>query len=284
MVRKIFGQIYIWLILIFMYLPILVLIAFSFTKAVYVGQWTGFTFDLYRDLFASQDIMIALGNTLILAFSSAIVSTILGTTGVVGAYYLKKKYRKTFDTVTQIPIVNAEIVMALSLLVMVVFIDSLFFNGQGSLKGFWTLLIGHTVLSVPFVYTSVKPKLQQMDPSLYEAALDLGCTPNKAMRKIMLPEIMPGILGGFLLAVTLSLDDFIITAFLTGPGLFSEGDISTLSTYIQSIIKKRPVPPELRALTTIISILVVLAVIGISVYRSYQLKHKKTHAQARRGI
>ena len=149
------------------------------------------------------------------------------------------------------------------------------------MKGFRTLLLGHVVLSIPFVYTSVKPKLQQMDPSLYEAALDLGCTPRKALRKILIPEILPGILSGFLLAVTLSLDDFIVTAFLSGPGLFSEGDISTLSTYIQSIIKKRPVPPELRALTTIISVLVILTVIGISVYRNYEEKHKKTHSRMR---
>jgi spermidine/putrescine transport system permease protein len=281
MVKKILGQTYIWLILIFMYLPIMVLIAFSFTKAVYIGEWTGFTLDLYVSLFQKHEIMVALGNTLILALTSAVVAAILGSMGAVGAFYMGKKWRNTIDTVTQIPIVNAEIVMALSLLVLIVFVDSLFFHGQGSLKGFWTLLIGHVVLSVPFVYTSVKPKLQQMDPSLYEAALDLGCTPSKAMRKILIPEILPGVLSGFLLAMTLSLDDFIITAFLTGPGLFSEGDISTLSTYIQSIIKKRPVPPELRALTTIISLLVILVVIGISVYRAYQNKHKKTHAKLR---
>jgi len=281
MVKKIFGQIYIWFILILMYLPILVLMAFSFTKAVYIGEWNGFTFDLYVSLFQKQEIMIALGNTLVLALTSALVSTVLGTAGAIGAFYMKKRWRDSIDTMTQIPIVNAEIVMALSLLVLIVFIDSIFFHGQGSLKGFWTLLLGHVVLSIPFVYTSVKPKLQQMDPSLYEAALDLGCTPRKALRKILIPEILPGILSGFLLAVTLSLDDFIVTAFLSGPGLFSEGDISTLSTYIQSIIKKRPVPPELRALTTIISVLVILTVVGISVYRNYEEKHKKTHSRMR---
>ncbi|MFA7192649.1 MAG: ABC transporter permease [Bacilli bacterium] len=282
MVKKIFGQIYIWLILLVMYLPILVLIAFSFTKTIYIGQWTGFTFDLYVSLFEKKEIMIALGNTLIIAISSAIISTVLGAMGAIGAFYMKNKWRKTLDTMTQIPIVNAEIVMALSLLVLIVFIDSLFFHGQGSLKGFWTLLLGHVVLSLPFVYTSVKPKLQQMDPYLYEAALDLGCTPRKALFKILIPEILPGILSGFLLAITLSLDDFIITAFLTGPGLFSDGDISTLSTYIQSVIKKRPVPPELRALTTIISIIVILAVIGISIYQNHQNKNARKRLKIRK--
>ncbi|MFA5503328.1 MAG: ABC transporter permease subunit, partial [Bacilli bacterium] len=145
-----------------------------------------------------------------------------------------------------------------------------------------TLLLGHVVLSLPFVYTSVKPKLKQMDPYLYEAALDLGCTPRKALFKILIPEILPGILSGFLLAITLSLDDFIITAFLTGPGLFSDGDISTLSTYIQSVIKKRPVPPELRALTTIISIIVILAVIGISIYQNHQNKNARKRMKIRK--
>ena len=150
MVKKIFGQIYIWLILIIMYLPILILMAFSFTDAVYVGQWNGFTFDLYPRLFQNQEIMIALGNTLIIALVSALVSTLLGTTGAIGAFYSKKWFRKTIDSLTQIPIVNAEIVMALSLTILFVFMGQYIFHTQ--LFSFWTLLIGHVVLSLPFVY------------------------------------------------------------------------------------------------------------------------------------
>ena len=278
MVKKIFGQIYIWLILIIMYLPILILMAFSFTDAVYVGQWNGFTFDLYPRLFQNQEIMIALGNTLIIALVSALVSTLLGTTGAIGAFYSKKWFRKTIDSLTQIPIVNAEIVMALSLQTQLQYI----FHTQ--LFSFWTLLIGHVVLSLPFVYISVKPKLQQMDPSLYEAALDLGATPRTALRKVLLPEILPGVLSGFLLSVTLSLDDFIISAFTRGTGLLNgEANIETLSTLIQATIKKRPVPPEMRALTTIIFLVVVVAVVLVSLYRFYQSKHKKSHAQERMG-
>ncbi len=280
MVKKIIGQTYIWLILIFMYLPILVLIAFSFTDALYVGQWTGFTFDLYVDLFNNEEIMAALGNTVIIALVSASVSTLLGTTGAIGAYYSKKSVRKTIDSMTQIPIVNAEIVMALSLVILFVFVGQYIFQTQ--LFSFWTLLIGHVVLSLPFVYISVKPKLQQMDPSLYEAALDLGATPRTALRKVLIPEILPGVLSGFLLAITLSLDDFIITAFTRGAGLLNgEANIETLSTLIQATIKKRPVPAEMRALTTIIFLAVVVAVVLVSLYRYYQDKHKKTHAQER---
>lgn len=265
--KKVFGQIYIWLILLLMYLPILVLIAYSFTEATNIGVWTGFSFNLYAALFKNEEIMKALGNTVIIAVVSALVSTLLGTLGAIGAFYSKKRMRNTIDTLTQIPLVNAEIVVAFSLTILFVFITSKFFPGK-QLFSFWTLLIGHVSLSVPFVYTSVKPKLQQMDPSLYEAALDLGCTPTKALRKVIIPEILPGILSGFLLSITLSLDDFIITAFTTGPGLLSgKESIETISTLVQSKIHRGAVPPELRPLTTIIFILVVIAVIGVSIYK-----------------
>ena len=272
MVKKIIGQCYIWLILILMYLPILVLIAFSFTKSVNVGVWKGFSLDLYSDLFRSREVMTALGNTLIIAITSALVSTILGTLGAIGAFYASKKFRKTFEFVNQIPVVNAEIVMALSLAIMFAALPSLLFKTD--LRSYWTLLIGHVVLGAPFVYINVKPKLQQMDPSLYEAAIDLGAKPHQALWKVTLPEILPGIFSGFLLAITLSLDDFVISQFTTGPGLLSAGDpkIVTLSILIQDKIKKGPIPPVMRALTTIIFLLVVLGVVGVTLYRHHQSK------------
>ena len=277
MVKKILGQCYIWIILILMYLPILVLIVFSFTEATNVGTWTGFSWNLYPRLFQDGQIMTALGNTLILAFVSAAVSTVLGTLGAIGAFYSKKRTRKAIDSVTQIPIVNAEIVMALSLTVMFVFLSAYVFHTQ--LLSFWTLLIGHVVLSLPFVYISVKPKLEQMDPSLYEAAIDLGATPRQALTKVILPETLPGIFSGFLLAITLSLDDFIVTRFTRGAGLLSgDSQIETLSTLVQAKIKKGPIPVEMRALTTIIFLIVVLAVVLISVRRHYVAKK---HAQGR---
>lgn len=279
MVKKIFGQCYIWLILILMYLPVLVLIAFSFTDSDRVGQWNGFSFDLYPRLFQDEAIMTALGNTVLIAIISSVLATIIGTLGAVGAFYSKKKMRNTIDVATQIPVVNAEIVVAFSLTVMFVFLGNLL---NAYLFSFWTLLIGHMCLSVPFVYISVKPKLQQMDPSLYEAALDLGCSPSQALGKVVVPEIMPGIFSGFLLAVTLSLDDFIVTAFTRGSGLLSgEKKIETLSTYIQAKIKRTAVPPEMRALTTLLFILVVVGVVGVSIYRNY--KANKIAARVRRG-
>ena len=284
MVKKIIGKSYIWLILILMYLPVLVIIAFSFTESVNIGEWTsGFSFNLFPRLFKSKEIMVALGNTVLLALISALVSTVIGTLGAIGAYYSKHRMRNAIDLATQIPVVNAEIVVAFSLTVMFVFLGGIFklMGGDSYIFSFWTLLIGHCCLSLPFVYISVKPKLQQMDPSLYEAALDLGASPTQALYKVIVPEIMPGVLSGFLLAVTLSLDDFIVTAFTRGSGLLSGSkNIETLSTLVQAKIKKGPIPPEMRALTTILFLAVILAVVGITIYRRYQ--DKKANLAKRR--
>lgn len=272
---KTFGQCAIWLVLILMYLPILVLIAFSFTEATNIGTWTGFSFNLYSRLFQDEEIMVALGNTILIAIISSLISTILGTTGAIGAFYSKKRARSIIERITQIPVVNAEIVIALSLTVMFVFIQS-YILGGANVFSFWTLLVGHIILQVPFVYLSVKPKLQQMDPALYEAALDLGCTPNQALFKTTIPEITPGIASGFLLSITLSLDDFIVTAFTRGAGLLSgEKNIETLSTLVQAKIKKGPIPPEMRALTTIIFLVVLIAAVLVTVYRNQKAKQGK---------
>ena len=278
MVKKIIGQCYIWFILLLMYLPVLILIAFSFTEATNVGEWSGFTFDLYPRLFQSEEIMTALGNTILIAVISAALATLIGTLGAIGAFYSKKKVRNIVDLGTQIPVVNAEIVVAFSLTVLFVFVGNLV---NAYIFSFWTLLIGHMCLSVPFVYISVKPKLQQMDPSLYEAALDLGCSPSQALRKVIIPEIVPGIFSGFLLAITLSLDDFIVTAFTRGNGLLSgEKKIETLSTLVQAKIKKGPIPVEMRSLTTIIFLLVLVGVIAVSIYRNYQANKVKVRRAA----
>lgn len=167
------------------------------------------------------------------------------------------------EGITQIPVVNAEIVMALSLAVL--------FVAFGWQRGFLTLLIGHVVLTIAFVYLSVKPKLVQMDPNTYEAALDLGATPRYALYKVVLPEILPGIISGFMLAITLSLDDFIITAFTRNTGF------DTLSTYVQGVIAKSSIPPELRALTTIIFSIALIGLIinNVRVNRESKNKHLK---------
>ena len=279
MVKKILAYSYIYLILLIMYVPILVLIVFSFTNSTYIGEWSGFSFTLYKNLFQDEEILIARGNTLIIAVISSAVSTILGTLGAIGAFYSKKRSRALIENLNQIPVVNAEIVIALSLTIMFVFLGNFLF--KENIFSFWTLLAGHVVISVPFVYLNVKPKLVQMDPSLYEAALDLGCSPRKALRKVLVPQILPGIVSGFLLSFTLSLDDFIVTAFTRGPGLLSgEANIETLSTLVQAKIKKGPIPPNMRPLTTIIFLVVLVVAIIISVLRNKKIKHKVRKGRA----
>jgi len=278
MVKKILSQVYIYFILLLMYLPILVLIAFSFSTNTSIGDGYKFGTELWVNLFSNTkiagEIWTALGNTVIIAVISAIISVILGTLGAIGAFYSKRRAQKGIEIVTQIPVSNAEIVIALSLVVMFVFIGERIF--RANLFSFWTLLIGHVVLSLPFVYLSVKPKLIQMDPHLYEAALDLGATPRQGLTKVIIPEIMPGILSGFLLSVTLSLDDFIVTAFTRGSGLLS-GDktIETLSTLIQAKLKKGPIPAEMRPMTLIIFATVLLVAVGITFYKNAQAKKIK---------
>ena len=241
MVKKILAQSYVAVVLLLMYLPIFLLIFFSFIDSRVVGVIgpnNTFTFELYRRLFLNDKAMSALGNTFLVAFVSSTLSTLLGTVGAIGVFYMKQSGKKVFEIMTQIPVINAEIVMALSLAVLFIFFQIP--------VGFTTLVIGHIVLTVAFVYLSVKPKLQQMDPSIYEAALDLGATPIVALKKVILPEIIPGIVAGFVLAFTLSLDDFIITSFLKPTSGFE-----TLSTYVEAQLRVG-IPPEIRALTTLI--------------------------------
>lgn len=273
LIFKCVGQSYIWILLLLMYLPVLVLMIYSFTVGenggdLNLGEWGKFSFDLYINLFKDAQIQRAIGNTVIIALLAASLATIIGTFGAIGVYECKKFPKRSLEFLTQIPVVNPEIVIALSLIVV--------FVALGIHLSFWTLLLGHLVLTVPFVYLSVKPKLIQMDPALYEAALDLGCTPRQALRKAVFPEIVPGILSGFLIAITLSLDDFIVTAFTTGPGLLSgNSDIQTISTYVEGIIKKHPLPAELRALCTIIFLLVLLLAIGFTVLQNRRAKKNK---------
>ena len=278
MVKKILSQVYIYLILLLMYLPILVLIAYSFSVNTSIGDGYKFGTTLWVNLFTdtkiAREIWTALGNTVIIAVISAVISVVLGTLGAIGAFYSKRRAQKAIEITTQIPVSNAEIVIALSLVVMFVFIGDRIFHAN--LFSFWTLLIGHVVLSLPFVYLSVKPKLIQMDPHLYEAALDLGATPRQGLVKVIIPEIMPGILSGFLLSITLSLDDFIVTAFTRGAGLLSgEKTIETLSTLIQAKLKKGPIPAEMRPMTLIIFALVLLVAIGATFYKNAQAKKIK---------
>lgn len=265
MVKKIIGKSYLILILLLMYAPILLLIAFSFTDATNIGTWNGFSLDLYRQVFQNEEIMEALKNTIIVAAVSSVCSTILGTLGAIGIFYSKPRFKKVMNGLNQIPVLNAEIVTAISLTIL--------FVAVGIQFNFVTLLIGHMVLTIPFVVLSVLPKLRQLDPNTYEAALDLGATPKKALWSVIIPEIMPGVFSGFLLCITLSLDDYIITAFTR------DNSFQTLSTYIYGVTAKRgALPASLRALTTLIVIVMLIVLLIINA------RSKKNETIVKRGV
>lgn len=251
MVKKLFSNGYLFLILLMLYAPVLLLVVYSFNMSREIGLWSDeWGLSLYAELFNNQDIMTTVLNTFILAFLSATISSILGTLGAIGMYYSKKRTEKILNGVTQIPIINAEIVTAISIALVC---TMLAFG-----RSYASLLIGHVVLTFPFVVLSVTPKLKQMDNNLYEAALDLGATPIKALFTVIIPEILPGILSGFLLAINLSLDDYIITTF-TKPATFQ-----TISTYVFDAYArggKSSSVPALRALSTIIFLFMIIFVV-----------------------
>ena len=256
---KIAAQVFVYFVLLLMYAPLVYITAFSFTDAPTTGSWGGFSMKLYETLFnysgnaKSQAIWNAARNTILVAVISAVISVILGTLGAIGIYYTRKKWwRNTLEFANQIPIVNAEIVTALSLCI-------LFVSVLRMETSFFSLVVGHVVLSLPYVVLSVLPKLEQMDPSIYEAAMDLGATQTRALVKVVIPDIMPGILSGFLLSITLSLDDYVITTF-TKPGSFE-----TISTYVDSAMRKGGLPTQLRAFTAILFGVILLAMIGMYV-------------------
>jgi spermidine/putrescine transport system permease protein len=277
MIKKILAKVYVYLILFLLYLPILFLIIYSFTPAETTGVWEGFSFELYGRVFLNEKIMRALLNTLIIALSSATVATILGTLGAIGVFYMKKRPQRIMEGINEIPVVNAEIVVAISLAILFrVFANFLEARGVATNSpNFVTLLIGHVVLSISFVYLNVKPKLQQMNPNDYEAALDLGAKPMYAIRKVVLPAIVPGIISGFMLAFTLSLDDFIITNFLRNQSF------DTLSTYVQGVIVRAAIPAEMRALTTYI-VLVTLAAVLVSGIKRESRSSRKAMLRAQK--
>ena len=234
------SKIYMAFVMLFLYLPIFVLIVFSFNETKSRSVFSGFTFDWYIKLFNNELIMTSLRNTLIVSVSAAIIATILGTVAAIGINAMKKPARAITLNITNIPIINPEIVTGVSLMLLFVF-----FAARMNFEfGFGTLLIAHITFNVPYVILNVMPKFRQMNPHLYEAAQDLGCNPFKAFFKVVLPEIMPGIVSGFLMSFTFSLDDFIISFFNTGNG------VSNLSIEIYGMAR-RGIKPEINALSTI---------------------------------
>jgi len=257
MIRSGLRKFYIFLIFIFLYAPIGTLIVLSFNASKTRSKWGGFTFKWYKSLFENEAIMRALGNTLAIALLSALIATIIGTIACISMQSMKKRNRSILIGITNIPMLNAEIVTGISLMLLFIFFGVKF--------GFMTILLAHITFNIPYVILSVMPRMKQLNPSTYEAAQDLGASQLQAFFKVVFPDILPGILSGFLMAFTMSLDDFIITHFTKGPG------IDTLSTKIYTEVKKG-IKPEMYALSTIIfvSVLVLLILINYTPKNSHK--------------
>lgn len=262
------SKIYVSLIILFLYAPILVLIFFSFNEANSTSVFTGFSLKWYKELLNDTDTILALKNTLVLAFSSSVIATILGTAAAVGINAMRVKPLKTAVlTTTNIPMMNPDIVTGVSMMLLFVFAARLV--GVTGVLGFTTLLIAHITFNLPYVILSILPKFRQMDKHLSEAAQDLGCTPVQAFFHVILPSIMPGIFTGFIMSFTLSLDDFVISYFTSGP------EFQTLPIRIFAMTKKR-VTPDIYALSTILffAILFLLILVNVSQKKGDTKKEK----------
>lgn len=257
MVKKCLAQAYLWVLLLLLYAPIAIIVIYSFTESKVLGNWTGFSFKLYTSLFntgSHHSLMNALLNTLSIALIAATASTLLGSVTAIGIHNLKARSKKAIGLVNSIPILNGDIITGISLFLL--------FVSLGISQGYLTVVLAHITFCTPYVVLSVLPRLTQMNPNIYEAALDLGATPMQALCKVIIPEIRPGMISGFMLALTLSIDDFAVTVFTIG----NQG-LETLSTYIYSDARKGGLTPELRPLSTLIFVLVLALLIVIN-YRA----------------
>ena len=247
--------IFICIMLLLIYMPILILAVYSFTTSANIGSIHGWSFHNYVTLFTRDELRSMIVGTVFLAVGSALIATILGTLGAIGAFYSKKWASASINAMNEVPVVNADVVTGFSICILLIVAFGM------SKDSYVPLVIGHVVLSAPFVYLSVVPKLKQMDSSLYEAALDLGATPFQGLTKIVIPQILPGIISGFALAVTLSLDDYFIATY-TKPATFD-----TISTYVVNATKgsQTEIKTALWALSTVIFALVVIVVVAMNV-------------------
>ncbi len=254
MKTKSISRLYMGLIFLFLYAPLVVLITFSFNESKSRSVWTGFSLKWYAKLFADKEILRALLNTVVVAVVASILATIIGTLACFGILKMKKWSKKLVMSVNNLPIVNPEIVTGVSLMLLFVFA----YNTWGIFKpGIVTLILAHTTFCLPYVILSVLPKLRQINPHLYEAAQDLGCPPARAFVKVILPDIMPGVITGMIMAFTLSLDDFVIS-------YFTSGTTQTLPIAIYSMTRKI-VSPEINALSTILFVVVLILLIVVNI-------------------
>ena len=252
------------LVLLFLYVPILILALYSFTDATQIGAIRGFTLKNYVTLFTTEELRNMIAGTVLLALAAATLATLLGTLGAIGAFYSKKHTASAIATVNQIPVINADVVTGFSLCILLVVVFGI------NKESYIPLVLGHVTLCAPFVYLSVIPKLKQMDSSLYEAALDLGATPSKALMRVVIPQIFSGMLSGFSLAITLSLDDYFIATY-TKPATFD-----TISTYVVNATRgsQTDIKTALWALSTLIFLLVILIVFAMN-FNARQAQRKE---------
>ncbi len=249
--KKTLKRVYLFLIFLFLYAPIATLMVLSFNQSKTRAKWGGFTTKWYFSLFRNSAILKALSNTLTVAFLSALIASVIGLVACISFQYMKKRSRTIMIGITNIPMLNAEIVTGISLMLLYLTFHMRF--------GFFTVLFSHITFNIPYVIMSIMPRMRQLNPSVYEAALDLGASPVKAFFRVVFPDLTPGILAGFLMSFTMSVDDFIITHFTKGPGF------DTLSTKIYTEVKKG-IKPEMYALSTIIfgTVLILLFLVNRS--------------------
>lgn len=274
--RKFLAQTYIWLLLILLYAPLVFIAVFSFTESKVLGSWTGFSSRLYANLFSgggsgSGSLLSAIENTLLIALVASVVSMVLGTIAAIGIFNLRGRKKQTMSFLNSIPMINPDVITGVSLFLLFVFLHFT--------QGYASVILAHITFCTPYVVLSVMPKLSQMNPNIYEAALDLGATPAQALRKVLIPQLRPGMVSGLILAFTMSLDDFAVTFFTRGTiGL------DTLSTYIYTDARKGGLTPELRPLMTLIFLLVLILLLVINLRQVKANKKAERDEKVRRYL
>lgn len=270
---KRFNKIFTFLVFLFLYIPMILLVVSSFNQGTDMAVWKGFTFSQYGELFRDRSLLRLLGNSVLVAILSSLIATILGTMAALGIHAMRGRMRRIVLGVTNIPLTNPEIVTGVALALLFAFAGTML--KINSILGFWTLLIAHVTFNLPYVILSVMPKLVQMDPDLAEAAQDLGCTPFQAFTKVIIHEILPGIVSGALMAFTMSLDDFVISYFVTG------SDFVTLPVEIYNYTKK-PIQPKIYALFALMFGVILLLMVAMNLLQLRDLKRRRTKLTQRR--
>lgn len=268
-----FNKIFTFLVFLFLYIPMILLVVSSFNQGTDMAVWKGFTFSQYGELFRDRSLLRLLGNSVLVAILSSLIATILGTMAALGIHAMRGRMRRIVLGVTNIPLTNPEIVTGVALALLFAFAGTML--KINSILGFWTLLIAHVTFNLPYVILSVMPKLVQMDPDLAEAAQDLGCTPFQAFTKVVIHEILPGIVSGALMAFTMSLDDFVISYFVTG------SDFVTLPVEIYNYTKK-PIQPKIYALFALMFGVILLLMVAMNLLQLRDLKRCRTKLTQRR--